>query len=393
MYIFILFILLFGAVLMPLSTLIHELGHGIPALLFTKEKVTIYLGSLGNPKKSLLVKIGRLEFFFNKELFNWKTGLCRFEKGNMSINKHIIIVLMGPIASLILSLILSYFIFFYELSDNLKAFLFLFNVSTYYDFLVDILPSNRPIKLDDDSSTYNDGKQILELIKYKYTPEEYNIAIRHYNNKEYYLSTIALEKVLKKGYKKQLVYRLLISAYLQEKDYVNAMKINDLYIVKFKKELDSNDYTNSGLLKSHLSKYNEAIKDYNKAIEMDPNNDLAFNNRGYTYNILEDYEKGLKDFEKAILLNSNFAYALNNRGFSKIKLGDKKEGFEDLKKSMKIDGTNSYCYLNFGLYYFENNEYEKALDYLKKAKELDDTTHLLNTYLEKVKKKLVIENR
>lgn len=382
------FLLCFIIIVLPLSTLIHELGHGLAGLLLTNKKVTLYIGSYGDSKNSFKVVIGRLVMFFNKKKFNSNIGLCVLEQQTLSINKQIIIDLMGPVATLILSLLLSYFVFFSDLNDSIKIVLSIFNVFTYYSFLSNIIPSNKPIKLNDGSIIYNDGTQILELIKFKNLPKEYNIGVNNYNNKEFGLCTLELEKVLEKGYKKAIVYQLLISAYLQIKDNKNASRINELYSIKFKKKFNSNDYTNSGLLKSYSGKYDEAIKDYNKAVKIDTKNSIALNNRGYTYNLLKDYENAIKDFDNAISIEEDFAYALNNRGFAKIKLGQKEDGLNDLEKSMTLDGKNSYCYLNYGIYYYDNQEYQKASEYFIKAKELDNKTYELDGYLKKVKEQL-----
>lgn len=385
---YLVFLFFFTVILRPFSTLIHELGHGIPALILTNKKVTLYLGSYGDPKESFKVLIGRLELFFNKNPFHWKIGLCVLEEQTLSINKQIFIDLMGPLASLALSLILSYLLLFSDLNNNINIILFFFNVSTYYDFFINIVPSNKPIELHNGSIVYNDGKQIRDLLIFKNLPEEYNIGAKHYNNQDYNLAATSLEKIFEDGYRKDFIYQLLISSYLQIKDYTNASRVNTQYFRKFKNKFNSNDYTNSGLIKSFLGNYSEAIIDYNKAIEIDSNNSIALNNRGYTYNLLGDYEKAIKDFNTAISLEESFAYALNNRGFAKIKLGIKEEGLADLEKSMTLDGTNSYCYLNFGIYYFDNVQYQKALEYFNKAKELDDKTYLLDSYLKKANQKL-----
>lgn len=385
---YLIFLLIFAVILRPLSTLIHELGHGIPALLFTNEKVTLFLGSYGDPKESFRIQIGRLELFLNKSPFHWKIGLCMFDQKTLSINKQIFIVFMGPVASLTLSIILSYLVFFSDLNDNVKIVLFFFNVSTYYDFYINIVPSKNPIKLHDGTTVFNDGKQIMDSLKYRHISDEYNAGANYYNNQEYELAAIEFERILDKGYSENIIYQLLISAYLQIKDNTNAARVNNLYFNESKEKFNSNDYSNSGLIKSFSGNYDGAIKDYDKAIEIDPNNSNALNNRGYTYNVIGDYETAIKDFERAISLEESFAYALNNRGFAKIKLGLKEEGLKDLEKSMTLDGTNSYCYFNFGMYHFESFEYEKALEYFNKAKELDSTTYKLDSYLKKVKEKL-----
>lgn len=387
---YIVFLFLFSVILRPFTTLIHELGHGIPALLLTDKKVTLYLGSYGDPKESFKIVFGRLELFFNKKPFNWNIGLCVIEQRTLSVNKQILIDLMGPLASLALSLVLSYFIFFVDLNDHVLVILALFNISTYYDFYINIVPSSKPIELHNGSVVYNDGRQILDLIKFKKVPEEYNVGAEHYNNKDYSLAAASFEKVLQKGYNEPIIYQLLVSAYLQIKDNSNALIVNDLYSIMFSKTFNSNDYTNMGLIKSFTGSYEEAIKDYNKAIELDESNSVAYNNRGYTFNVMEDYENAIKDFEKAISLEESFAYALNNRGFAKIKLGFKEEGLADLEKSMSMDDTNSYCLMNFGVYHYDNKDYKEALEYFKKAKELDTTTYLLDGFIENTKEKLDI---
>ncbi len=159
------FLLLFVVILRPFSTLVHELGHGIPALLFTNKKVTLYLGSYGNPKDSFKFVIGRLELFLHKKPLHWKIGLCAFEQHTLSINKLLFIYVMGPLTSLGLSIILSYIVFFGELSENVKFIVFFFNVTTYYEFYRDIVPHNEPIELHDGTKIFNDGKQIVELLK------------------------------------------------------------------------------------------------------------------------------------------------------------------------------------------------------------------------------------
>jgi hypothetical protein len=55
-------VLLLGLAFFVTVTL-HELGHAIPALLMTKDEVTIYIGSIGSPYNSFHLAIGRLEFY------------------------------------------------------------------------------------------------------------------------------------------------------------------------------------------------------------------------------------------------------------------------------------------------------------------------------------------
>lgn len=49
-----------------------------------------------------------------------------------------------------------------------------------------------------------------------------------------------------------------------------------------------------------LGKYNEAIKDYTMALQIDPKSIIAHNYRGLIYSKLKKYEEAIKDFDKVI---------------------------------------------------------------------------------------------
>lgn len=60
--------------------------------------------------------------------------------------------------------------------------------------------------------------------------------------------------------------------------------------------------------------YDNAIKDYSKSIEINPNYALVYNNRGYAYYNKGEYDKAFEDSNRAIEINPNFAEAYNTRG-------------------------------------------------------------------------------
>ena len=60
-----------------------------------------------------------------------------------------------------------------------------------------------------------------------------------------------------------------------------------------------NAYNNRGNAKFHLKQYNEAIKDYNQAIELNPQDAKAYNNRGNAKARLKQYTEAIKDYKKA----------------------------------------------------------------------------------------------
>ena len=70
-------------------------------------------------------------------------------------------------------------------------------------------------------------------------------------------------------------------------------------------------YHNRGRSYDKLGQHQRAIEDYDKVIELDPNNAEAYNNRGSSYHSLGQNERATEDFDKAIELDPNNAEAVN----------------------------------------------------------------------------------
>ena len=73
-------------------------------------------------------------------------------------------------------------------------------------------------------------------------------------------------------------------------------------------------YVNLGLAHYDKGEYDLAIAEYTKAIELDPENAVAYNGRGDVY-----YDKGelalaIADYTQAIKLDPQYAVAYYNRG-------------------------------------------------------------------------------
>jgi len=66
---------------------------------------------------------------------------------------------------------------------------------------------------------------------------------------------------------------------------------------------DAQAYERRGFAYRSQKKYNEAIADYSKSLEIKPDAN-TYAKRGYTYVMyLHDYEKGIADYEQALKLN------------------------------------------------------------------------------------------
>ena len=88
----------------------------------------------------------------------------------------------------------------------------------------------------------------------------------------------------------------------------------------------------------------EAISAFNKAIEHNPKY-MHFHHRGNTYMALKQYRNAIKDFNTAINLNPNLVNTYFNRGIALIKIGKKKRGLDDIRKAANLGSGNAKRWL------------------------------------------------
>jgi tetratricopeptide (TPR) repeat protein len=360
----------------PLTTLFHELGHAIPAILLTGKKVTIYVGSHGDPKNSLRINLGLLEIWFKYNFLDWRAGLCIPSADNISANKKIIYTLCGPIASLVVATLACYYAFTYDWHGVVKLTLIILFCSAIVDLFSNLNPYKHPIVLHNGQVTYNDGYSLLWLFRYKRLPKEYREAVDFYNNQEYEKAAPLFESVLKKGKRLEDIYRLTASSYLMTKDYSKSLVFYEELQNRF--SFDADDYVNAGLAKFHTGSKEECFTYYQKALELNPDHSYALNNLGYELTVQGKFEEAIEYLNKAIVVNPAMAYAYNNRGLAKVELGQLDEGLKDIQHSIELDAANSYGYRNLGIYHLKKNEKEEALKLFQKAKELDETTLMID---------------
>ena len=87
---------------------------------------------------------------------------------------------------------------------------------------------------------------------------------------------------------------------------------NDDAIVNFTKAIDLNPndadtYYKRGLAYGSKGDYDDAIVDYTKAIQFNANDAQAYNNRGVVYRVKGEVGLAIEDFNKAVTLSPNDA--------------------------------------------------------------------------------------
>jgi tetratricopeptide (TPR) repeat protein len=102
----------------------------------------------------------------------------------------------------------------------------------------------------------------------------------------------------------------------------------------------SRDLVREGIKKSLNSDAKNAIADFTKAIEFDPENHEAYYNRGNALFNTGDLKGAMNDLNKAIDINPSYADAYFNRANIRFIQGDKDGACEDYKKAEQLGRAN-----------------------------------------------------
>ena len=111
---------------------------------------------------------------------------------------------------------------------------------------------------------------------------------------------------------------------------------------------DAEAYYNRGLAKHKLGLYSAAISDYDKAIQLKPDYAEAYINRGLTKHKLKQYFAAVSDYAEAIQLKPDAAEAYYNRGLAKYHLGQHLAAISDYDKAIQLKPDYAEAYNNRG---------------------------------------------
>tara|TARA_Y100001968_G_scaffold146209_1_gene133679 strand:- start:1040 stop:1657 length:618 start_codon:yes stop_codon:yes gene_type:complete len=159
---------------------------------------------------------------------------------------------------------------------------------------------------------------------------------------------------------------LMIS--LKDKSYLNLKEKNYEY------------FFNRAQDKFELADYEEAILDYNKALELSPTQIcLVYSMRGNAKRNLNDFDGAISDQNKALDFDPLYADGYFNRGIAKFKKGDFDGAIQDYSQVLKINPKDSDAFFNRANVRKEIGDMNDACKDWRKAADLgdDDATKFL----------------
>jgi tetratricopeptide (TPR) repeat protein len=121
-----------------------------------------------------------------------------------------------------------------------------------------------------------------------------------------------------------------------------------------------------------IERYDDALQDFTTLIKLNGKNDLAFAGRGETYRLMERYEEALKDFNHAIAIDPKHFFSLVSRGETYQALEQYNDALQDFKLAIKLDPENTYAILYRAIICREIQKYDEALQDFNVLVKLND---------------------
>ena len=146
-------------------------------------------------------------------------------------------------------------------------------------------------------------------------------------------------------------------AHFDHAQFYGEMGDYEKAITAYNKVLTQNDnlyieaLVNRGLAKKMLGDFSGALGDINLAMEIHPDEDILFKNRGNLYLLEGKYKLAIEDYAKAIELNRNFPEALHNKAIAHLLLYEFEQGCADMQDAARLDykpameKDASFCHL------------------------------------------------
>ena len=150
-------------------------------------------------------------------------------------------------------------------------------------------------------------------------------------------------------------------------------------------------HNNLGCIYSQQGKYNEARREYKKALELVPHYVASWLNLGNVYMLEGEYNKAIKAGKEVLKLNPNHSGAHSNLGVYYSKIGLYNQALQEYKKVLELNSQSAGTYKNIGDLYRIQGRDDKAIKMYKYALRLNpqysEVQDILKRIYEKVETK------
>ena len=137
----------------------------------------------------------------------------------------------------------------------------------------------------------------------------------------------------------------------------------------------SKDFYIQALLRTNKGQYEEAVKFFNRAIELKADYAEAFLSRGNAFFKMGNHKRAIWDYDKAIELSPDLIKAFNHRGYCYYETKDYRRAIEDFTHVINKMPDYPDVYLSRGKIHLEKGRFDVAFTDFEKAVQLDPKSH------------------
>ena len=130
-------------------------------------------------------------------------------------------------------------------------------------------------------------------------------------------------------------------------------------------------YHNLGTVFLQMGRTDEAIAQFNKALEIDRNYAAAHNSLGNALLRIERVDESLAHLQKALELNPNYAEAHNNLGNTLVQMGKWSQAAAHYTRAFEIDPRYAEAHNNLGALLLQMGRVDESFAHLQRALEID----------------------
>ena len=139
---------------------------------------------------------------------------------------------------------------------------------------------------------------------------------------------------------------------------------------------DYKEYIDKGIEEIHQGKFEDAIENITKSIELKNDWEISYFYRAVANQALEKWDDAMLDYTKALQINDKMTDAYYNK--AKITLSRKdianpdiKKVISDLEKALELDDKFVDALFAMAAAYKKLGDYHKSLEYLEKLLEIE----------------------
>jgi len=133
---------------------------------------------------------------------------------------------------------------------------------------------------------------------------------------------------------------------------------------------DAKGYHMRGVAWHQKRDLDKAISDLTKAIQMDPGDALAYYNRGVVWNDKGGFDEAIEDYTQYIKLYPDSPGGYYNRGCAWEKKGDLDRAIADYTQAIKMKSNVFDFYYNRGIAFYKKREFDQTFSDFTKAVEI-----------------------